>query len=111
MGTTQGGSRPPTLVPHATAISSAEPKALLPTSSMPMKRSMRRQPASLIRHDGVRQDGAQDGGDKNQARICRRVLVPMPSRDSRAMRRSSPQRRHNVARMFAPSNRKISCSA
>ncbi len=27
---------PPTAVPHATAINKAEPKALLPTSSMPM---------------------------------------------------------------------------
>ena len=37
-----GVQNPPTLVPHAIAMTSAEPNTLLPMSSMPMKRSIAR---------------------------------------------------------------------
>ena len=106
-----GVPAPPTLVPHAMAMSSAEPNALLPTSSMPTKRSM----ASTI---GIIAAATTAFGSTelriaaitNQTTRCWRVPVPRPSSDTSAMRRSSPQRFHSVASMLAPRMRMTSCS-
>ena len=98
-----GVPAPPMLVPQAIAMSSAEPNALFPSSSMPMKRSI----AITIGHHGRRDDGVgQDRAQHGRDRKPHDDLLPRagaePSSDTSAMRRSSPHRRQSVARMFAP---------
>ena len=106
-----GVQNPPTLVPHAIAMTSAEPNTLLPMSSMPMKRSIARTTGIIAAATTVfGRNALKNVAMANHTMICRRVLVPTPISDTSAMRRSSPHRVQTVERMLAPSSRKISSS-
>ena len=106
-----GVQSPPTLVPHAIAMTSAEPNTLAPISSIPMKRSIARTTGIIAAATTVfGRNALRTVAMANQTRICRRVLVPTPISDTSAMRRSSPHRVQTVERIFAPSSRKISSS-
>ena len=107
-----GVQNPPTLVPHAIAIRSADPNVLLPMSSMPMKRSIASTMGIIAAATTVLgRNALKTVAIANHTMIWRRVPVPTPISETSAMRRSSPQRVQTVARMLAPSSRKISSSA
>ena len=72
-----GVQKPPTLVPHAMAMTSAEPNTLFPMSSMPMKRSIARTTGIIAAATTVfGRNALKIVAMPNHTRICRRVLVP-----------------------------------
>ena len=90
---------------------SADPNALLPMSSMPMNRSIASTTGIIAAATTVLgRNALSTVAMANHTMICRRVLVPTPIRETRAMRRSNPHRVQTVERMLAPSRRKISSS-
>ena len=99
-----GVQNPPTLVPQAMAMTSAEPNTLFPISSTPMKRSIANTTGIIAAATTVfGRKALRNMAMANHTMICRRVPVPTPISDARAMRRSNPHRVQTVERMFAPS--------